>query len=45
MTAAPTSKGALVNKEGRFYYIYREVGYVESVVRISSIHSMRRFAR
>ena len=41
-TAAPTSNRALVNEEGRLDY---EVGYVESAVRIPSIHLVRRFAR
>jgi len=44
-TVAPTSKCALVNKEGRLDYICCEVGYVESVVRILPIHSVRRFAK
>jgi hypothetical protein len=45
MMAALTSERALVNEEGKLDYIYCEVGYVKSAVRISSIHSARRFAR
>ena len=44
-TAAPTSRRTFVNNEGRLDYISCAVGYVESAVRISSIHSMRRFAK
>jgi len=43
--APPTSQHALVNNEGRLNYACCEAGYVESAVRIPSIHSVRRFAR